>query len=211
NFIRDEDFPYKSPSGIVWDRSSFTESLRRAREALDYKAARDEQARARAAGRWVGIGIASYVELTGIGSAIPVSPGMPVSTGTEAATIRFDPAGEGTAGFGRAPHGQGLETTLAQIVADAGGGAIEDVRGVPIEDVRVVHGDTDASPYGTGTYASRSLVLAGGAAILAGRSVREKMLVIAGHLLEADPADVTPADGRYAVRGMPDRSVTVPQ
>ena len=203
NFIRDEDFPYKSPSGIVWDRSSFTESLRRAREALDYKAARDEQARARGAGRWVGIGIASYVELTGIGSAIPVSPGMPVSTGTEAATIRFDPAGKVTAVFGVASHGQGLETTLAQIVADE--------VGVPIEDVRVVHGDTDASPYGTGTYASRSLVLAGGAAILAGRSVREKMLVIAGHLLEADPADVTLADGRYAVRGMPDRSVTVRQ
>jgi aerobic carbon-monoxide dehydrogenase large subunit len=203
NFIRDEDFPYKSPSGIVWDRSSFTESLRRAREALDYKAARDEQARARAAGRWVGIGIASYVELTGIGSAIPVSPGMPVSTGTEAATIRFDPAGKVTAVFGVASHGQGLETTLAQIVADE--------VGVPIEDVRVVHGDTDASPYGTGTYASRSLVLAGGAAILAGRSVREKMLVIAGHLLEADPADVALADGRYAVRGMPDRSVTVRQ
>jgi aerobic carbon-monoxide dehydrogenase large subunit len=203
NFIRDEDFPYKSPSGIVWDRSSFTESLRKAREALDYKAARDEQARARAAGRWVGIGVASYVELTGIGSAIPVSPGMPVSTGTEAATIRFDPAGKVTAVFGVASHGQGLETTLAQIVADE--------VGVPIEDVRVVHGDTDASPYGTGTYASRSLVLAGGAAILAGRSVREKMLVIAGHLLEADPADVTLADGRYAVRGMPDRSVTVRQ
>ena len=203
NFIRDEDFPYKSPSGVVWDRSSFTESLRRAREALDYKAARDEQARARAAGRWVGIGIASYVELTGIGSAIPVSPGMPVSTGTEAATIRFDPAGKVTAVFGVASHGQGLETTLAQIVADE--------VGVPIEDVRVVHGDTDASPYGTGTYASRSLVLAGGAAILAGRSVREKMLVIAGHLLEADPADVALADGRYAVRGMPDRSVTVRQ
>jgi aerobic carbon-monoxide dehydrogenase large subunit len=203
NFIRDEDFPYKSPSGVVWDRSSFTESLRRAREALDYKAARDEQARARAAGRWVGIGIVSYVELTGIGSAIPVSPGMPVSTGTEAATIRFDPAGKVTAVFGVASHGQGLETTLAQIVADE--------VGVPIEDVRVVHGDTDASPYGTGTYASRSLVLAGGAAILAGRSVREKMLVIAGHLLEADPADVALADGRCAVRGMPDRSVTVRQ
>jgi carbon-monoxide dehydrogenase large subunit len=128
---------------------------------------------------------------------------MPVATGTEAATIRFDPAGNVTAVFGVASHGQGLETTLAQIVADE--------VGVPIEDIRVVHGDTELSPYGTGTYASRSLVLAGGAAILAGRSVREKMLVIAGHLLEADPADVTPADGRYAVRGMPDRSVTVRQ
>jgi carbon-monoxide dehydrogenase large subunit len=203
NFIRDEDFPYKSPSGIVWDRSSFTGSLLKAREALDYEAARDEQARARREGRWLGIGVASYVELTGIGSAIPVSPGMPVSTGTEAATIRFDPAGKVTAVFGVASHGQGLETTLAQIVADE--------VGVPIEDVRVLHGDTEVSPYGTGTYASRSLVLAGGAAILAGRAIREKMLLIAGHLLEADPADVTVVEGRYAVRGMPDRSVAVRQ
>jgi len=201
NFIRDEDFPYKSPSGIVWDRSSLTGSLLRAREALDYVALRAEQTRARAAGRWLGIGVASYVELTGIGSAIPVSPGMPIATGTEAATIRFDPAGKVTAVFGVASHGQGLETTLAQIVADE--------VGVPIEDIRVLHGDTALSPYGTGTYASRSLVLAGGAAIMAGRAVREKMLTIAGHLLEADPADLVPADGRFAVRGMPDRTVTV--
>lgn len=201
NFIRDEDFPYKSPSGIVWDRSSFTASLVRAREALGWEATRAEQARARAAGRWVGLGVASYVELTGIGSAIPVSPGMPVATGTEAATIRFDPAGTVTAIFGVASHGQGLETTLAQIVADE--------VGVPLADVRVVHGDTAASPYGTGTYASRSVVLAGGAAMLAGRAVREKLLQIAAHLLEADPADLVVRDGRVAVRGMPDRAVTV--
>jgi carbon-monoxide dehydrogenase large subunit len=201
NFVRDEEFPYKSPSGIVWDRSSFTGSLQRACEALDYAAVRAEQARARAAGRWLGVGVASYVELTGIGSAIPVSPGMPIATGTESATIRFDPAGKVTAAFGVASHGQGLETTLAQIVADE--------VGVPIDDIRVVHGDTEISPYGTGTYASRSLVLAGGAAILAGRAVREKMLAIAGHLLEADPADVVLIDGRCAIRGMPDRSVTV--
>src|SRR5262245_66585445 len=99
---------------------------------------------------------------------------MPAATGTEAATVRFDPAGKVTAVFGVASHGQGLETTLAQIVADE--------VGVPIEDVRVVHGDTDASPYGTGTYASRSLVLAGGAAILARRPVAEKRLAIADAL-----------------------------
>src|SRR5262245_11304262 len=126
---------------------------------------------------------------------------MPVSTGTEAATIRFDPAGKVTAVFGVASHGQGLETTLAQIVADE--------VGVPIDDVRVVHGDTEVSPYGTGTYASRSLVLAGGAAMLAGRAVREQMLVIAGHLLEAGPGHVAITEGRCAIRGMPDRSVTV--
>src|SRR5204862_492651 len=81
--------------------------------------------------------------------------------------------------------------------------------GLDPTDIRLLHGDTALSPYGTGTYASRSLVLAGGAAIMAGRAVREKMLTIAGHLLEADPADLVPAAGRLAVRGMPDRSVTV--
>jgi len=201
NFIRAEDFPYKSPSGIVWDRSSFTETMLRAREALGWEAARAEAARSRAAGRWVGVGVASYVELTGIGSAIAVSPGMPVPTGTEAATIRVDPAGTVTAVFGIASHGQGLETTLAQVVADE--------LGVPIETVRVLHGDTALSPYGTGTYASRSTVLAGGAGILAGRDVREKTLRIAAHLLETHPADLVVQDGRVAVRGLPDRYVTV--
>src|SRR3989454_6869224 len=179
NFVRDEEFPYKSPSGIVWDRSSFTGSLLRAREALGYDAVRAEQTQARAAGRWLGIGVASYGELTGIGSAIPVSPGMPIATGTEAATIRFDPAGKVTAVFGVASHGQGLETTLAQIVADE--------VGVPIEDIRVMHGDTALSPYGTGTYASRSLVLAGGAAVMAGRARRGKVLTRAGPPLEGRP------------------------
>lgn len=200
NFIRAEDFPYRSPSGIVWDRSSFTETMLRSREALGWEAARAEAARARASGRWVGAGVASYVELTGIGSAITVSPGMPVPTGTESATIRMDPAGTVTAVFGIASHGQGLETTLAQVVADE--------LGVPLDTVRVVHGDTALSPYGTGTYASRSTVLAGGAGILASRDVRAKMLAIAAHLLEADPADLVVQDGRVAVRGFAERHVS---
>jgi len=140
------------------------------------------------------------VELTGIGSAIPVSPGMPVATGTEAATVRVDPSGTVTALFGIASHGQGLETSLAQVVADE--------LGVPLEAVRVIHGDTALSPYGTGTYASRSAVLAGGAGILAGRVVREKALSIAAHLLEADPADLEVNQGRVSVRGMPDRALS---
>jgi carbon-monoxide dehydrogenase large subunit len=201
NFIREADFPYRSPSGIVWDRSSFTETLLQAREALGWEAAREEAARARAGGRWVGVGIASYVELTGIGSAIPVSPGMLVPTGTEAATVRVDPSGSVTAVFGIASHGQGLETTLAQVVADE--------LGVPLGAVRVLHGDTALSAYGTGTYASRSTVLAGGAGILASRDLREKMLRIGAHLLEAHPSDLVVEDGRVAVRGLPDRCVTV--
>ncbi len=200
NYIRPEEFPYKSPSGIVWDRANFPACMLGAREMLDYSAARAWQAQARAEGRWIGIGFASYIELTGIGSAIPVSPGMPVPTGTEAAVVRVDPSGTVTAIFGIASHGQGLETSLAQVVADE--------LGVPLESVRVVHGDTALSPYGTGTYASRSAVLAGGAGILAGRAVREKALTIAAHLLEADAADLVVNEGTFSVRGTPDRGVT---
>jgi carbon-monoxide dehydrogenase large subunit len=201
NCLRAEDFPYRSPSGIVWDRASFVECLTRAREALDYDGARAFQTRARAEGRWVGIGVASYVELTGIGSAIPVAPGATIATGVEAATVRVDPSGTVTAIFGVASHGQGLETSLAQVVADE--------LGVPLAAVRVLHGDTALSPYGTGTYASRSAVLAGGAATLAARAVREQALRIAAHLLEADAADVVGRDGRFFVRGLPDRSVSL--
>ena len=155
--------------------------------------------KARAAGRWFGIGIASYAELTGIGSRISVAPGMPINTGTETAIIRIDSTGAVTAAFGVASHGQGLETTLAQIVAEH--------LGVRFEDIRIVQGDSAAVPGGTGTYASRSLVLAGGAATLAAQAVREKVLNAASHLLEASAADLIAEDGKISVAGT-DRSVT---
>ena len=138
NFVRDEEFPYKTATGIVWDRAGFIECMKKACEALDYAAARAEQERMRAAGRLVGIGFGSFAELTGIGSATPAAPGMPVPAGTEAATIRVDPSGTVTAIFGVASHGQGLETALAQVVADE----LE----VPLEDVRVRFGDTALRP-----------------------------------------------------------------
>jgi len=114
NLVRADEFPYKVASGIVWDRSGFIECLDMACDALGYDAMRAKQADARAAGRWFGIGIASYAELTGIGSRISVAPGMPINTGTETATIRIDSTGAVTASFGIAAHGQGLETTLDQ-------------------------------------------------------------------------------------------------
>jgi carbon-monoxide dehydrogenase large subunit len=199
NLLRPEDLPYRSPSGIVWDSGAFLECLERVTEAAGYAALRAEQRRARAEGRWLGIGLACYVELTGVGSAIPVSPGAEIATGTEGATVRVEPDGGVTALFGVAGHGQGHETTLAQVVASE--------LGVAVEAVRVVEGDTAAAPHGTGTYASRTAVLAGGAAILAARAVREKVLAIAAHALEASPEDLLLADGRVSVRGMPDRSL----
>jgi carbon-monoxide dehydrogenase large subunit len=201
NFVRAEEFPYKTATGIVWDRAGFIECMQKACEALDYAAARADQERARLAGRLVGIGFGSYVELTGIGSATPAAPGMPVPAGTEAATIRVDPSGSVTAIFGVASHGQGLETALAQVVADE----LE----VPLEDVRVRFGDTAFAPYGTGSYASRGAVLGGGAAILAARAIRAKARRIAAHLLETEPAALDAGGGELWARGGTGRRITL--
>jgi carbon-monoxide dehydrogenase large subunit len=193
NLVRPEEFPYKTPSGIVWDKSSFVESLERACESVDYAAMRAAQQEARAQGRWVGIGIASYAELTGIGSRISASPGMPINTGTESASLRIDSTGAVTAAFGVASHGQGLETTLAQVIADE--------LGARLQDIRIVQGDSAAVAHGTGTYASRSAVLGGGAATLASRGLKEKVVRMAAHLLEAAAGDIEVRDGEARVVG----------
>jgi carbon-monoxide dehydrogenase large subunit len=201
NLLGPEDLPYRSASGIVWESGGFQESLARVCEAAGYRELRAEQRRARASGRRLGIGLASYVELTGVGSAIPVSPGAPISTGTEGATIRVEPGGGIVAIFGLGCQGQGHETTLAQVVAGE--------LGVALGDVRILYGDTAIGPHSTGTFASRSAVLGGGAAILAARAVRDKALAIAAHELEASAADLTIDGGVVSVRGAPGRQITL--
>src|SRR5271155_1216259 len=200
NLVSAEELPYKAASGIVWDKSGFQEGLHAACSAIGYDALRAKQEAARAVGRWVGIGIACYAELTGIGSRIPVAPGMPINTGTETAAVRIDSTGVVTAAFGIASHGQGLETTLAQVVAEH--------LGVRLENIRIIQGDSAAAAAGsTGTYASRSMVLAGGAATLAAHAVRDKVFNAAAHLLEASAADLVAEDGKITVVGT-DRSIT---
>ena len=199
NLVQPHEFPHKIGSGIVWDKSGFVEGLNAACDTIGYAALRARQAAARARGKWFGIGIACYAELTGIGSRISVAPGMPINTGAETATIRIDSTGAITAAFGIASHGQGLETTLAQVIAEH--------LGARMEDVRVIQGDSAAVPGGTGTYASRSMVLAGGAARLASETLREKVINVASHLLEAAVGDLVTADGRITVSGT-DRSVS---
>ncbi len=199
NLVGPGEFPYKIASGIVWDQSGFTECLDAAAELAGYDDLRAEQAKARAAGRWVGIGIASYAELTGIGSRISASPGMPINTGTETASMRIDSTGTVTVGVGVASQGQGLETTLAQLVAEH--------LGVKIEDVEIVHGDSAAVANATGTYASRSTVLAGGAITMASEALRDKVFKAAAHVLECAPEDLVAHSGRVEIAGT-DRSIT---
>jgi aerobic carbon-monoxide dehydrogenase large subunit len=193
NLVQPDQFPYRTGSGIVWDQSGFIECLELACKGVNYPALQAERSVARQAGRWFGVGVASYAELTGIGSRMSAAPGMPINTGTETATVEVDASGAVRATFGVASHGQGLETTLAQIVADE--------LSVPVDSVQVIHGDSAAVTHSTGTYASRSAVLAGGAAHLSGQAVRDKVLEAAAFMLEADTDDLDIEDGIISERG----------
>jgi carbon-monoxide dehydrogenase large subunit len=202
NLVRADEFPYRIASGIIWDKTGFVECLEAAAQTGDYEKLRTQQRAARAEGRYFGIGLSTYSELTGIGSRISAAPGMPINTGSETAKIRLDSTGAITAAFGIASHGQGLETTLAQIIADD--------LGARFEDIRVIQGDSDAVPMSTGTYASRSAVLGGGAAKYASQILGVKIKKVASHLLEASADDIDVVGGRATVTGT-DRAVTFKQ
>lgn len=200
NLVNDDEFPYKAASGLVWDRSAFQQCLAEAADGIGYDALRAEQEQARADGRWVGIGIAAYAELTGVGSRIAVAPGMPINTGTETCNVAIDSTGAVTASFGLADQGQGMATTLAQVVAET--------LGVRVDDVEVILGDTASVSHGTGTYASRGAVFGGGAGTLAAEAVREKIVRVAGHLLEAADEDIETGNGQVWVKGT-DRTMEI--
>jgi carbon-monoxide dehydrogenase large subunit len=201
NLVQPEDFPYDAITNLTYDSGSFVEAYDRALQNADYAGVRRQQAEWRAQGRYVGIGSACYTELSAQGSASFRSRGVTNFTGWESATVRVDPAGKVTVHVGVSSHGQSHETTLAQVAADE--------LGVDLADVTVLHGDTAAQPYGMGTFASRSAVAGGGATIVACRALREKVLGIAAHLLEAPAADLDVRKGEIAVRGTPERSLSL--
>ena len=182
NMVKPEEFPYKTPSGIVWDQSAFTEGLMAASDTFAYQERREYQAQARSNGRLVGIGVASYAELSGIGSKISASPGMPINTGTDTCILSLDSTGAITAAFGCAAHGQGHETTLAQVVADE--------LGANLEDIHIITGDSTAVPHGTGSYASRTAVLSSGAGILAAQELKCRMASMAAYLFNTSEDDL---------------------
>jgi carbon-monoxide dehydrogenase large subunit len=193
-------FPYTSAMGLVYDEASYKETLEMAVKAIDVQAFRARQKKARAQGRYLGIGFATFAERTGYGSAAFAARGAAIVPGWETVILSVDPSGFVEARIGSSPHGQGLRTTLAQIIADE--------IGVPPDLIKVVHGDTDTAPYGWGTFASRSLVISGGATLIAARKVRAKLIAIASHLLETAPGDIILADGAAKVAGT-DRSITI--
>jgi len=201
NLVGPADLPYTSATRLVHDSPTYPLCFEKVLEAIGYEAFRAEQARARAEGRYLGIGFANYNELTGLGQAASAGPRMPFRTGHEGVTVRMDPSGAVTVLAGVTSQGQGLETTMAQIVASE--------LGAPLDTVTVVLGDTDATPFGLGAFASRQAVIGGGAAIRAGQALREKITRIAAHLLEAAREDLEVADGRVTVKGVPERAVSL--
>ena len=155
---------------------------------IDVPAFRKRQQAARAAGRYLGLGFATFSERTGYGSPAFAARGMAITPGWETVELTIDPSGFVELRIGSSPHGQGLRTTLAQIIADELG--VE-----PSQSIKVIHGDTDRTPYGWGTFASRSLVICGGATLIAAQNMRAKLLKIASHMLEAEAGDIVLEDG----------------
>jgi carbon-monoxide dehydrogenase large subunit len=191
NLVR--DFPHTTPAGLVLDAGSYTEALDDAVRAADLPAFRARQQAARAQGRLLGVGVSVFCERTGYGTPAFAARGMSITPGFERVQISMDPTAGVVARIGASPHGQGLATTLAQLVADE--------LGVRPDEVRVVHGDTDATPFGWGTFASRSMVICGGATVLAARALRERLASVAGQLLECDPRGLAFGDGMVTVAG----------
>jgi aerobic carbon-monoxide dehydrogenase large subunit len=198
NFIRPDEFPWEvgtesAQTPVIYDSGEYAAGLERALRLADYAAWRQKQAVERArpdGGRLIGIGLAAYVMLTGLG---PHESGL----------LRVDPSGQLTLVTGSSPHGQGTATALAQVVADE--------LGVRPSDVHVAHGDTDAIPFGVGTYASRNAVVAGNAAHACARHIKARAIQLAAHLLEVEATDLELVDGGVQVRGAAARRITLGQ
>lgn len=197
NFIGPVDVPYRMPTRLIDDTGYYGECLDQAISRLGLDAVRAEQQRRRVeGGRPIGIGIAAYNELTGLGRAASAGPRMPFRTGHEACTVRMNPDGRVVVLSGVTSQGQGLETTLAQVVADA--------VGVPFDHVDVRYGDTDQALWGFGAFSSRQAVIAGGAARLAADDLRSAIVALAAELYEANASDLDIADGVIRVAGSPE-------
>ena len=201
NLIPAFDDGHDTATGLTYDSGDYGASLDMALEEVDYQGLREKQARLRGEGRYLGIGVSTYVEICGLGPS-QVAGAVGFQGGLwEGAIVRFHPTGKVSVAIGSSPHGQGEETTFAQIVASE--------IGVDVDDVEVVHGDTDRTPMGWGTYGSRTTVVSGAAVALGVRKIKDKATQIAAHLLEAAVEDIDYEDGKFFVRGSPDQAKTI--
>ena len=187
--------------GLTYDSGDYEGVLDLALAHVDYDQLRHDQAHGRERGQYTGIGVSVYCEICGLGPS-QVAGAVGFGGGLwESATVRFYATGKVNVFIGTSPHGQGEETTFAQIMSDE--------LGVPVDDVEVIHGDTDTTPMGWGTYGSRTTVVGGGALALSARKIKAKAITLAAHLLEAAEADIEYEDGNFFVRGAPDNGKTI--
>jgi aerobic carbon-monoxide dehydrogenase large subunit len=201
NLIPAFDNGHDVVTGLKYDSGNYAAALDKALARADYPALRAEQERLRADGRYLGIGVTTYVEICGLGPS-QVAGAVGFQGGLwESAIVRFHPSGKVNVFIGAKPHGQGEETTFAQIVADE--------VGVDVNDVKVVHGDTDRTPMGWGTYGSRTTAVGGAALAVAVRRIKDKARALAAHVLEAAVEDIDYQDGRFFVKGSPDQGKTI--
>src|SRR5262245_13691984 len=188
-------------TGLSYDSGNYQRALDKALAHIGYQNLRTEQARLRSEGRYLGIGVGTYVEICGLGPS-QVAGAVGFQGGLwESAIVRFHPSGKVNVFIGASPHGQGEETTFAQIVSDE--------LGVDVNDVKVIHGDTDSTPMGWGTYGSRTTAVGGAALATAVFKIKEKARQLAAHLLEASPEDIDYKEGKFFVRGTPSRAKTI--
>ena len=202
NFIQPDQFPYATQVALEYDSGNYEPALDRVLEMADYEDLRKEQARRREAGENpLGIGFSTFIEACGLApSAMAGALGAQAGL-WESALVRVNPTATVTVYTGSSSHGQGHLTTFSQIVADK--------LGISVEDVDVVHSDTDKVQFGMGSYGSRSAAVGGSAIALSVDKVIEKGKKIAAHLLEADVGDMTFEDGQFSVKGAPDRSLAL--
>lgn len=196
NLIPKFENGYTVATGLTYDSGDYIPALEKALAKIGYENFRKEQAEARAQGRYLGIGVTTYTEICGLGPS-QVAGAIGFQGGLwESAIIRVTPVGKVQAMIGASPHGQGEETTFAQLIADE--------LGYPVEDIEIIHGDTNTTPMGWGSYGSRTTPVAGAALVKAARKLKEKARALAAHLLEAAVEDIDYADGKFFVKGSPD-------
>jgi carbon-monoxide dehydrogenase large subunit len=203
NFIPKDSFPYETPLGIVYDSGDYEGTLDKMLAALDLDGFRREQEELRGKGVYRGVGLSTYTEVCGLAPSRAVGPqGVGLQAAFfESATVRVHPTGSATVYSGASPHGQGLDTSYAQIAADR--------LGIDPANVEIVHGDTNSGPWGWGTYGSRSLAVGGEAIARAAERVQEKAKRICAGMFEAAPDDIELAEGQFRVKGQPDKSMSM--
>jgi carbon-monoxide dehydrogenase large subunit len=200
NFIPPDAFPYQTAVALLYDSGNYAGALDKALQILDLPKLRAEQEKLRKEGRYLGIGFSTYVEACGLAPS-QVAGALGAQAGLyESASVRVHPTAKVTVFTGSHSHGQGHETTFAQIAADE--------LQMPMEDVEIVHGDTGIVPFGMGSYGSRSAAVGGAAIFMSVQKIKEKAKKIAAHLLEASEADVVYEGGKYSVKGSPSRFKT---